>query len=121
MKPKVPKLKKPKMLYQLVDQDGGPVELDCYYYSGSLKSAKTSKTYNSAGSIVNKVRRSIEYIKNIEMDKPYNAHNAQYIKLNDAVVTKDVLIAAILELKIQCFEVVPTKSIDLTFYLDKIT
>lgn len=119
MKPKVAKPKKPKLLYQLVDQDGNCVVINANYWFANLSLAKSARSYQSQGTVVNQVKRAVEYIKGIKLAK-LGDHNYQNIKLYDKVVPKEDLIIAILSLKIQAFELVPTASVDLTFFLDKL-
>lgn len=108
------RINKPKMLYLLVDSDGNPVGIEASYYSASLRTLSKGKYYNSAGVIVNRVSRVIKEIRDPDH------YNSYYIKIGDLTATKEDLITAILALRIQCFEVAPTKVLDLTFYLDKI-
>lgn len=121
IKQKISKQKKPKMLYQLVDQDGNCIIINSNYWSANLSHAKFTKSYHSQGTIVNQVKRAIRNIKSIKMATNPDDYNYSNIKLYDKVVSKEDLIMAILELRIQALELVPTTSVDLTFFLDKIT
>lgn len=120
MKPKAAKQKKPKLLYQLVDQDGNCVVINANYWKADLKRTKSARSYHSQGTVVNQIKRAVEYIKGIKLTTIPGDYSYQGIKLYGEVVSKEDLIMAILALKIQTFEMVPTTSIDLIFHLDKL-
>lgn len=121
IKQKISKHNKPKMLYQLLDQDGNCVIIESNYWSAQLSRAKHTKSYSSQGTIVNQIKRAIQNIKAIKLVRDPNDYNYNNIRLYGKVVSKEDLTMAILALKIQAFELTPTTSVDLTFFLDKLT
>lgn len=120
-KQKKPKQNKPKMLYQLLDQDGNCVRIESNYWSAELSHAKHTKSYSSQGTIVNQIKRAIQNIKAIKLTRDPSDYNYNNVRLYGKVVSKEDLTMAILALKIQAFELTPTRSVDLTFFLDKLT